>query len=170
MVEFANLRPRFEEHAGPAADETFDEEDTQLSETDLKRLDAARDAFRSLGAQLRAFAGNETSAAYVVRWLRYEPLKACSALIGLSNSVDRLSSRRTSSKRASLRHCGFRNVVESVAPGRRFALVGLQGWFGAIENLRKFGDLIAVLVLDVIPALDVPATHEVGRACATPRG
>jgi|HubBroStandDraft_6_1064221.scaffolds.fasta_scaffold819831_1 hypothetical protein len=96
IVEFANVRPRFEERDGSSPGEIFEEEDTQLSETDMKRLDTARDAFRALGAQLRAFAGNETWAGYVVSWLGYDPLKASSALIGLSNSVDRLNAERRS--------------------------------------------------------------------------
>jgi hypothetical protein len=57
-----------------------------VSEAEAAKLDEARDVTRDMATRMRAFAFNETWAAWVLR-LRYDPWRAAEGLIGVSNTV-----------------------------------------------------------------------------------
>jgi hypothetical protein len=83
FTEFANVRARYKElpnHPGGF-------EDMGLSDKEIARLEEVQSTIRDLASQIRAFADNEPLAAWFVRW-RYDPMKASTGLIGLSNSYD----------------------------------------------------------------------------------
>jgi hypothetical protein len=58
----------------------------ELNDAELDRLRKAQEEFRELAARMRAFALNEPFAVRLVKWGGYDPLKASSALLGVSNT------------------------------------------------------------------------------------
>ncbi|MCA1401939.1 hypothetical protein [Bradyrhizobium sp. BRP56] len=60
----------------------------ELNEAELTRLHKAQEEFRTLAARMRALALNERIAVWLVRRCGYDPLKASSALLGVSNTLD----------------------------------------------------------------------------------
>jgi len=63
-------------------------EQLDISEEEIVRLKKAQEVLRDLASQLLAFAGNETWALYAAKAMRYDPERAASGLIGLSNRID----------------------------------------------------------------------------------
>ena len=63
------------------------EETEQLSAEEIAKLEEVQRTIRDLASQLRAFAENETLAAFFVRW-RFDLTMASAGLMGLSNSYD----------------------------------------------------------------------------------
>ena len=88
LTEFANIRARWKEVPDSSGAISGDREDMGLTDAEIVRLEEAQKALRDLASQMRAFAGNETFALYVVHWLKYDPKNATAGLIGLSNSFD----------------------------------------------------------------------------------
>ena len=60
----------------------------ELSSPELERLRKAQEEFRDLAARMRASALNEPFAVKLVKWCGYDPLKASSSLLGVSNTID----------------------------------------------------------------------------------
>lgn len=86
MIEFANRRPQYKEVADDVGATSGRLETLGLDEDEIKKLDETKAAYRNLASRMRAFAVNETLASWLVG-LRYDPWKASSGLIGLSNSA-----------------------------------------------------------------------------------
>jgi hypothetical protein len=104
MVLYANVRARWHERPDDTmvANELSDEED--------KRLDEAQDIFRELAARMRAFALNEPFAVRIVkRW--YDPLEASTALLGVSNTLERTGGNRAKKQEALEKALGFRTTA-----------------------------------------------------------
>ena len=81
-VQTANVRARVKEsRSGFGEPEILD-----LSEDDIKRLDAAQNSYRELASRMSAFAENETLAFRAALILGYDPASASAALIGISNT------------------------------------------------------------------------------------
>jgi hypothetical protein len=59
---------------------------------------------------MRAFALNDYLAALIVR-LRYDPLKASAALLGVSNTLHEYGAGREAAQRALEKELGFRTVI-----------------------------------------------------------
>jgi hypothetical protein len=59
-----------------------------LDDGQLDRLRKAQEEFRGLAARMRAFALNEPFAVRLVKWCGYDPLKASSALLSVSNTIN----------------------------------------------------------------------------------
>jgi hypothetical protein len=66
----------------------------QLDNAERDRLREAQDAFRDPAARMRAFALNEPFAMRLVKWRGYDPMKASSALLGVSNTIATYGSDR----------------------------------------------------------------------------
>ena len=105
MVLYDNVAARWKERADGTV-----EPDRELSEDEKQRLSEAQEVFRDLAARMRAFASNEPIAVWIVK-LRYDPLQASTALIGVSNTLDRYGGDRAEKKRALEKALGFRTTV-----------------------------------------------------------
>jgi hypothetical protein len=81
-----------------------------LDDADLDRLRKAQEEFRDLAARMRAFALNESFAVRLVKWRGYDPLKASSALLGVSNTIDTYGIDRANAAQTVERLLRFRTV------------------------------------------------------------
>jgi hypothetical protein len=70
----------------------------ELDDAELDRLREAEEAFRDLASRMRAFALNEPFAVRLVKWRRYDPMKASTALLGVSNTLDTYGTDRATAK------------------------------------------------------------------------
>ncbi|SHG73029.1 hypothetical protein [Bradyrhizobium erythrophlei] len=82
----------------------------ELDDADLDRLRKAQEEFRDLAARMRAFALNEPFAVRLVKWCGYDPLKASSALLGVSNTIDTYGLDRAAAAKALEKVLHFRTV------------------------------------------------------------
>lgn len=80
-VLYANVRARAKQ------DRPDYRSHVELDETELERLREAENKFRDLAARMRAFALNEPFAVWLVKRRGYDPLKASSALLSVSNTI-----------------------------------------------------------------------------------
>lgn len=94
LIEFANVRAHWKELPDSSSAVSGNLEEMDLSAVDIARLEEAQRTFRDLASQMQAFAQNETFARYFAELLRYKPLAAGAALIGLSNSYDTYGSAK----------------------------------------------------------------------------
>jgi hypothetical protein len=88
MAVFANVSARWKEVRDSVGAISGEREDMGLSAVENQRLEEAQRLLRDLASQMRAFTQNEWLAARIVRWLRFDPLKASAGLFGLSNVLD----------------------------------------------------------------------------------
>jgi hypothetical protein len=82
----------------------------EVDDADLDRLRKAQEEFRGLAARMRAFALNEHFAVRFVEWCGYDPLKASSALLGVSNTIDTYGSDRAAAAKTLEQVLRFRTV------------------------------------------------------------
>ena len=82
----------------------------ELDDADLDRLGKAQEEFRGLAARMRAFALNEPFAVRLVKWCGYDPLKASSALLGVSNTIDTYGPDRAAAAKTLEQVLDFRTV------------------------------------------------------------
>jgi hypothetical protein len=82
----------------------------ELDDAELDRLRKAQEEFRTLAARMRAFALNEPFAVRLVKWRGYDPLKASSALLGVSNTIDTYGLDRANAAQTVERLLRFRTV------------------------------------------------------------
>jgi hypothetical protein len=82
----------------------------ELDDADMDRLRKAQEEFRGLAARMRAFALNEPFAVRLVKWCGYEPLKASSALLAVSNTIDTYGLDRANAAKALEQVLHFRTV------------------------------------------------------------
>jgi hypothetical protein len=82
----------------------------ELTDAEKTRLIEARKTIRDLASQLRAFALNETSALYAVRFLGYDPLTASRGLLGLSNCIDTYGDEKAFHKKTTAKALKMREV------------------------------------------------------------
>jgi hypothetical protein len=82
----------------------------ELDDADLDRLRKAQEEFRGLAARMRAFALNEPFAVRLVEWCGYDPLKASSALLGVSNTIDTYGLDRAAAAKTLEQVLHFRTV------------------------------------------------------------
>jgi hypothetical protein len=82
----------------------------ELDADELDRLCKAQEDFRGLAARMRAFALNEPFAVRLVKWRGYDPLKASSALLGVSNTIDTYGSDRADASQTLERVLRFRTA------------------------------------------------------------
>jgi hypothetical protein len=98
VAQYANLRaPYNERHLANGVIETS--EDHTLSNTELAKLEEAREELRDLAAQMRGLAYNETIAGHALRLLGYDPRKASEGLVGIANTVDTTGDNRIRNKK-----------------------------------------------------------------------
>lgn len=72
----------------------------ELDDIELDRLREAQEAFRDLAARTRAFALNEPFAVWLVKWRRYDPMNASTALLSVSNTIATYGPDRAGAKEA----------------------------------------------------------------------
>jgi hypothetical protein len=91
LVQFANVSARWKSrHLEPEVREAGD-----LSEEEAGRLEAAQRTYRDLGARMKAFGETEHPATWLLKHaFRIDAVKARSAMLGLSNSVDSYGDNR----------------------------------------------------------------------------
>jgi hypothetical protein len=94
MARYGNVGARFKEKR----DDPDEVEPVEISEKGEKRLQEAEEAFRDLAADMRSFALNEPLAVRLLKPLRYDPLKASTALFGMSNTIGRYGRVRNQGK------------------------------------------------------------------------
>jgi hypothetical protein len=99
VSQYGNLRARFHEMQRSDDEIVVTEEDLTLSETDIAKLHEADVALRTLAAQMRGFAYNESIANHVLRLARFDPKKASEGLFGIANTIDRTGKTRIENKR-----------------------------------------------------------------------
>src|SRR5262245_54081976 len=104
MVLYDNLKAQFQEHPNGSIQQL-----DPLPEEDKKRLAEAQDVFRELGARMRAFAFNEPLSVRIVR-MWYYPLEASTALIGVSNTIDKYGGNRAEQKEKLEKALDFRTT------------------------------------------------------------
>jgi hypothetical protein len=103
-VLYANVR------AGAKQDRPDHKAHEELDNAGLERLRDAEDEFRDLAARMRAFALNEPFGAWLVRRRGYDPMKASSALLGVSNTIGTYGPDRAAAKAALEDVLGFRTT------------------------------------------------------------
>jgi hypothetical protein len=103
LTEFANLKARWKPARDDSGAESGDMEEMDMSQTELLRLTKAAAEIRTLAARMRAFAVNETFGLYAAKLLRYDPIGASSALIGLSNSLEFYGEQKSMHRKALLK-------------------------------------------------------------------
>jgi hypothetical protein len=99
LTEFADVKARWK----PVRSGLGGVEDMHLSDTEILRLAKASGEIRTLAARMRAFALNETSGLLVAKLLRYDPIGASSALIGLSNTFETYGEEKSNHRKALLK-------------------------------------------------------------------
>lgn len=72
--------------------------DDEITPQQLSRITSARDVFRDLSAQMRAFADTETLAKLVLRVLGYDPGRASRAMMSLSNNIEYYGQERSEAR------------------------------------------------------------------------
>jgi hypothetical protein len=82
----------------------------ELHVAEQDRLRKAQEEFRELAARMRAFALNEPFAAQLVKWRGYDPLKASSALLSVSNTIDTYGSDRAAAAKTLEQMLRFRTA------------------------------------------------------------
>lgn len=87
LFEFANVPARYKKVRDDSGATSGEREVIELPAKEIERLEEAQRVMRLLGSQMRAFAENESWAAWFVG-RRYDPMKASAALFGLSNAYD----------------------------------------------------------------------------------
>jgi hypothetical protein len=103
LTEFANVKARWKPIRDDSGTESGDVEEMDMSQAEVLRLTKASGEIRTMAARMRAFAMNETFGLYVAKLLRYDPVGASSALIGLSNSLEFYGEEKSFHRKALLK-------------------------------------------------------------------